>query len=537
MLESLKVKEIQPSATNPRGRIDADQLGELVASVKARGVLEPILVRRTTPTALKSADQKRARPYEIVFGHRRLAAALAAGLDEIPALVREIADAEALELQVIENLHRADLHPLEEAEGYRLLIEQHGHTVEDLATKVGKSKAYIYQRLQLAGLPVKAREAFLAGGITPTVALIIARVPEAMREKAAAKILEGRQQRAMEPGKAPGWQRVPITADEARALVRDNYMLELKGAPFSTTDPELLPAAGPCSRCPKRTGNALDLFGDLKDRDLCTDPVCFRAKRDVAWKREVATFEAKGATVLSTAESERVVHSYGSGRETWIQGGYVRPHEKPPGGKKTWGELVKGSLAKAKDAEAPAVFIARHPVTGKPVRLWKESQVKDLVAGGKKGAKEKESAPAKAEREPFDEELEELVVRAAVAAAGKRAVKMPERDFLLTVGKLAFYSFDGALRGEDGKAIAPSQREKTLDRKSVGDLRRLVAAELLDSTSFGEFCAAFGVDEKPLRRQAKSDLDAERAKAAAAAPAKGKGGAKQRSGGRKGAAA
>lgn len=167
--QAIALTAIRESKTNPRRAFAQDALDELTESIRRHGVLQPVLVR-----PIKAGRNGVA--YELVAGARRLRASKAAELSEIPALVRELTDKEVLEVQVIENLQRTDLHPLEEAEGYRQLHEKHGYPVEDLAAKVGKSKAYVYARLKLCALTDEAKEAFLGDRITPGHAVLLARL-------------------------------------------------------------------------------------------------------------------------------------------------------------------------------------------------------------------------------------------------------------------------------------------------------------------------------------------------------------------------
>src|SRR5213078_213049 len=127
--------------------------------------------------------------WELVFGARRLRAAQAVGLVEIPAMVQSMTDRVVLEVQVIENLQRADVHPLEEAEGFKALHEQYGVSVEELAAKTGKSVAFVRNRLKLCSLHANAKEAFLKGAINASVAQLLARMPEQLQEKATAELL------------------------------------------------------------------------------------------------------------------------------------------------------------------------------------------------------------------------------------------------------------------------------------------------------------------------------------------------------------
>jgi ParB family chromosome partitioning protein len=136
--ESIPLEAIRPSSTNPRRNFDETALNELAASIGEAGVTQPILVRPIP----NPADIYIAEGYEIVSGERRFRAAKLAGLEEIPAFVRELDDRTALEIQMIENLQRADLHPMEEAEGYRALMAVQPRCVHTLGfRKIIRSRA------------------------------------------------------------------------------------------------------------------------------------------------------------------------------------------------------------------------------------------------------------------------------------------------------------------------------------------------------------------------------------------------------------
>ena len=145
----LPTGSLRPNARNPRRTFAAAELDELAASLRERGIIQPIVVR-----ALRGA----ADMFEIIAGERRWRAAQRAGLHEVPVVVIEATDAEALQLAIIENVQRADLNPLEEAEGYRALIDEFGNSQEEIAKIVGKSRSYVANTLRLLKLsdPVKA---------------------------------------------------------------------------------------------------------------------------------------------------------------------------------------------------------------------------------------------------------------------------------------------------------------------------------------------------------------------------------------------
>jgi len=141
---SLPVEQIHPGAFQPRQRFDQEELEALAESVRQNGILQPILVR---PRANHPGS------FEIVAGERRWRAAQLAQLHEVPIMLRELSDREALELAIVENVQRENLSPLEEARGYRRLMDEFGNTQEDLSQHVGKSRSHIANTLRLLDLP------------------------------------------------------------------------------------------------------------------------------------------------------------------------------------------------------------------------------------------------------------------------------------------------------------------------------------------------------------------------------------------------
>jgi len=152
---TLPVAFLRPGKYQPRKQFDEQPLADLAASVKEKGVLSPILVRPIGPDA-----------YEIVAGERRWRAAQIAKLHDVPVVVREMADGEALELAIIENVQRADLNALEEAGAYQELIETFGRTQEDVAKDVGKSRSHVANTVRLLRLPEKVKAWIREGKLT-----------------------------------------------------------------------------------------------------------------------------------------------------------------------------------------------------------------------------------------------------------------------------------------------------------------------------------------------------------------------------------
>jgi ParB/RepB/Spo0J family partition protein len=160
----LPLTKLSPHPANPRKHFDPAKMKELEASVRQKGVLVPLLVR------------KNGAGFEILAGERRSRAAKAAGLSEVPVMIRDLSDAEAREIVVFENLEREDLDPLEEADGYRTLMTQDRYTVARIAERLGCSEKYIYDRVKLLQLVHNAKTLLLSNRITAGHAILLARL-------------------------------------------------------------------------------------------------------------------------------------------------------------------------------------------------------------------------------------------------------------------------------------------------------------------------------------------------------------------------
>ena len=189
---TLPLDQIKPNKGQPRRTFKPEELAELTDSVKKNGVLQPILVR------------KKGNGYEIVAGERRYQAAKAAGLTEVPVIIREISDEDVFKLALIENLQRSDLTPLEEARGYRRLIKDKGLTQEELAQALSKSRSAIANTLRLLDLPTEVQELVESGKLTAGHARAILAVSSEegrirLAEKVARESLSVRQTESLAP--------------------------------------------------------------------------------------------------------------------------------------------------------------------------------------------------------------------------------------------------------------------------------------------------------------------------------------------------
>ena len=186
---SLRISEIEPNRDQPRKQFDEAALADLAASIEQHGVLQPLLVRPLPGGG-----------YQLVAGERRWRASRMAGLTEVPVVVREMTDREASELALIENLQRQDLNPMEEALGYRALMEQYGMTQEDAARAVNKSRPAVANALRLLNLPDELAEMVRDGRLSAGHArtLLSFETADAQREAAEAAIKQELSVRALE---------------------------------------------------------------------------------------------------------------------------------------------------------------------------------------------------------------------------------------------------------------------------------------------------------------------------------------------------
>lgn len=284
---------IRESDGNPRRTFDEAKLRELAENIETHGVLQPVLVR-PLPEGWEGE-------YELVAGARRFRASKLAGKQTIPATVRELTDAECREIQLIENLQRADIHELDEALGYRALrdLNPELYTVETIAAKIGKTPKYVYGRMKLVDLIPTVQTAFYEGRLTVAHALEIARLQPRDQERALAECFPGHRsvKAILKDRKAEA-----VSVRELREWIEREIHLDLKNAPFDAADVNLLPTAGPCTACPKRTGNNPLLFPEIRNKSLCTDPTCYKAKVETFVQLRIKPLEEEGQKPLHISE-------------------------------------------------------------------------------------------------------------------------------------------------------------------------------------------------------------------------------------------
>lgn len=352
---------IEPSLTNPRKTFDAAKLQELADSIKASGVHQPVLVRplpgsRLEDTHLDPATGKKRTvlpTHELVAGERRYRASKLAGVADIPAMIRELTDDQVLEIQMVENLQRDDLSELEEAEGFRMMMDRLCINAEAVGAKIGKSRAYVYTRTKLLDLSVETKQALREGKIDASRALHIARIPDTKL-----------QLKALEYATTPDWQGELPSVREFQGWLRDNVMLKLEHAVFKITDARLVTEAGSCSDCPKRTGANPDLFVEVDSADICTDPACFHSKEEAHRNQLRKRAEAKGMRVVEGKEALELME----GRQHRnLPDGYEDLSTKRPDLGQA-GDNVQ-TLGEILGKEAPEAILFVHPRTQAMVEL------------------------------------------------------------------------------------------------------------------------------------------------------------------------
>lgn len=412
------VDQIAKSPTNPRKVFPSEYISELAASIAAKGIISPLLVRSTD-----DLPSPVGRAYELIAGECRLRAAEQAGLLEVPVLVRDdLSPNDVLELQLIENLQRRELSVLEEAESYGALLalEDGGrkrHTLESLAGAISKSTHYIRERLNLLRLPESAKEALASGELTFSVARLLATIPSApLREKALEEVLH------------PTYDPEPLTARQASEWIRQHYMTELKKVPFDRDCPDLVPVehdemgqrirGGACTDCPWLSGNlpASEDHPGSGNPDLCMHPGCLSAKLDASWEESRMEALKAGKRVLSEDEASKEISRHSPGL-AW-DSKYIllsdkvpaaelaEPGEKPPTWKKLLSKVsVKPEIVVMRDRthrplecvlkrEALAAIKLDAEKGGTPSPL----KSRGAVSAEEKGAREESRAVEKRER-------------------------------------------------------------------------------------------------------------------------------------------
>lgn len=582
---------IAPSAVNPRTKFDGEKIAELVESFRVHGftpALSHLLVRglsyrwweaapgvwalaASTGGAWKMLEREQLiaagfahgelvteadceaalamlPKWELVCGERRWRASRELKLDEVPVVVEEISDLLALELQLIENLQREGLTPLEEAHGFREMLAfrdaagEPVYTVKSLAAKLGRTEMSVRNRLSLCRLEGSvAGEAVNAGDLPVAHAYLLARVP-------AGRLRDDLTRRVLKP--ADGM--APMPSRQLERLIRDECMVELRGADFDLADASLVPvmrsvntgeraSGGACVDCPFNTKNA-EAEGGSKIH-MCMNPDCFREKRAAADRRwaESVRDEVKGVSALVGDDAARVF-DYSGVRVVWNSGFVelddvppehdLRPGVKDPG---TWRKLVRGRgvpVVLARDVAGKVHELVEHKLA---LAAGQENEREDVSAARvfrgadaraeveDKDKKESRIASEKEDRER-DRRLADAQIAAMVEAAGKS--RLPEGFWVLALSSLISVAADVGedvpvvhRRGLDCKKASPAEAlmqyaSKLLVADQVGmavELLLQLYAPAERALVLPKWAKTFAVDLKAVKKAVTAAMAAERA--------------------------
>lgn len=290
--EHFNLSLLAPSPKNARTTFDVGAMGELIASVKSKGVQTPLWARKMREPAADGCT------HEVFGGERRRRAALAAGLLTVPLFdYGPITAEQADEMADLENCQRANLNDAERALAYARMVKEHGWQYWDEANP-GKSLAHrlnlgsktkAYEWARIARMPRLLLDALASGELNLSVVVQLSRIGDPKRQSEAA-------QQAI---------RARMTRKEVGKMIERSYLTELKGAPFDTDDEKLIAAVGSCTKCPWRTGNQLELPAEFRRRgDVCTKPGCYRDKAEAGFEKRAAAHKAAGGEVWNYQQAK-----------------------------------------------------------------------------------------------------------------------------------------------------------------------------------------------------------------------------------------
>ena len=500
-----------------RKHFDADALQALSYNIKARGIDQPIIIRPLPGSRLaETFDVAPGQPrpaYEIVSGERRYRAAIMAGLVQVPVILRNYTDAEAIEAQLIENIQRESLSELDEAEGFELWLQQPGITVDVLASKISKSTRYVFSRLQLLKLQSETKHALRTRQIDVSRALLLAPVHD---PKLQLKALEY-------AATVPTGGTQPSVRDLGIWL-RQNVMLDLARAPFQITAANLIAGVGSCKTCPKRTGADPDMFSHVDGADICTDPPCYNTKAtahiaelqhqaDKRGLRLVHGSEAKAAcyekssTLNGYSPLSQVRHDLASG----LQGqrlDYLLGHSAAlpaPGAVLIENPYTKELIAAIPTAEAEAALLAKGLI-----KVMEAPEIKTDKAKGKKDvdadiAKLKSNTEIQIKHQ-YEDQLNLAIIKAVSDTDDDEAMYLLTPEFLKAAYLDEFqYTAAREVLGQLGIA------DKKIDQLTNADVFRFVALFLAQEGAIPQEALAkdVGVHLGRLREDAKEHVKAE----------------------------
>lgn len=464
--------------------------------------------------------------YELIDGERRWRAArMVPDLEMVPVDVRRAMPAEdKFKIQHVVNDQREGLTPLDEGESfYRAVMVDKLFSAEDLAKELGLSKSHVYGRIKLAQLPGVVKEAVAGGKLNAALAELVAKVPGEKNQLAAMKeIMEGGGHEY--PPDAAGDLdydnpiQLPMSVRQAKRHLQEHYTLELEDAVFDVKDAKLVPEAGACAKCPKRSGNCPDLFPELKNPNVCTDPDCFETKRQTHLDTVRAATEDTGVRVLTVKESKGYM-KYGD-FDPYKQKSVKALTEEVPGDKKkrSYKELL------GKDAVAQVAVVDEK---GKVHKFYPKAELAAQLTIKGFAFKDPDAREVEKSETPEEKAAKEARKTAMLTIADEQRpkivtalLKMSEGDFLRAMMPRILNSWDArntlkrcGLKCKEGRG-GDVDMAAVVEKLDAGDLRLLLVESRVHcaenavsysgewSEAFLAFAGAVGVDLEALEKAA-----------------------------------
>jgi ParB/RepB/Spo0J family partition protein len=259
--KDIDIEKIFVSKTNPRTEFDSQAINELADSIKSHGLLQPIVVRTI------------GNRYELISGERRFRAITLLNKKTITCHIIEMTDDEAFEAQIIENLQRKDVNPMDEAAAYQRLLDRPNYNIHEVCLKVGKEAQYVHRRLKLNDLIPKYKTALFEGKILLAHAIELCRLTPDDQKEAEEYLYE--------------YGDTTVNPKDLRDSILQNIVLILDKAPFDTKDSTLVKKTPACTQCPNRSGFNKTLFGDIDKTDRCFNKACFNLKAAASIQQKI----------------------------------------------------------------------------------------------------------------------------------------------------------------------------------------------------------------------------------------------------------
>lgn len=271
----MPINLIFPDHNNPRANYEEESCIELAKSIKQHGLLQPIMIR-----PMSGIEPLK---YVVVYGHRRLWAVKFLKWETIPVQVKELTEDEAFEFQIIENLQRVDINPMDESDSFQKLVKKGMFNAEIIADKIGKSPKYVYDRLILQDVIPAMQSAVRVGKFTISHAKQLAKITPQDQGRLWV-VIANKSSAEIDPA-------------YIRRLINDTFKLKIGEAIFPTGDSQLKPAAGSCLACKKRSGARQLLFDDYQEDDVCFDSDCWKEKETAQIDRLIEKYKEEGKEV------------------------------------------------------------------------------------------------------------------------------------------------------------------------------------------------------------------------------------------------